>query len=66
MKARLGYSICSKLVSYDHTPLLETNRDCNNLWDFILEEQSNNDSSAKAFDLYTKGGKRIIKAKNKE
>lgn len=36
----------------------------NNLWDFILEEQSNNDSSAKAFDLYTKGGKRIIKAKN--
>lgn len=36
----------------------------NNLWDFILEEQSNNDSSAKAFDLYTKGGKRIIRAKN--
>ena len=36
----------------------------NNLWDFILEEQSNNDSSAKAFDLYTKGGNRIIRAKN--
>ena len=36
----------------------------NNLWDFILEKQSTDDSSQKAFDLYTRGGKRIIRAKN--
>lgn len=36
----------------------------NNLWNFILEKQSDNDSPAKAFELFTKGGKRIIKAKN--
>lgn len=36
----------------------------NNLWDFILEKQSNVDSSEKAFELFTKGGKRVIRAKN--
>jgi 5-methylcytosine-specific restriction enzyme subunit McrC len=36
----------------------------NNLWSFILEKQSDSVSSEKAFDLFTKGGKRIIKAKN--
>jgi 5-methylcytosine-specific restriction enzyme subunit McrC len=36
----------------------------NNLWDFILEKQTINDSPDKAFELYTRGGKRIIKAKN--
>ena len=36
----------------------------NNLWDFILEKQSDGDSSDKAFSLYTSHGKRIIQAKN--
>lgn len=36
----------------------------NNLWDFILEKQSVSESPDKAFELYTRGGKRIIKAKN--
>ena len=36
----------------------------NNLWDFILEKQGSDESPDKAFDLYTKGGKRIIRAKN--
>jgi 5-methylcytosine-specific restriction enzyme subunit McrC len=36
----------------------------NNLWSFVLEKQSNSDSLDKAFELYTRGGKRIIKAKN--
>jgi 5-methylcytosine-specific restriction enzyme subunit McrC len=36
----------------------------NNLWSFILEKQSDSDSPDKAFELYTRGGKRIIKAKN--
>jgi 5-methylcytosine-specific restriction enzyme subunit McrC len=36
----------------------------NNLWRFILEKQSNADSSEKAFELFTRGGKRVIRAKN--
>lgn len=36
----------------------------NNLWSFILEKQNNSDSPDKAFELFTRGGKRIIKAKN--
>ena len=36
----------------------------NNLWSFILEKQSNDDSPDKAFELFTRGGKRIIRAKN--
>lgn len=36
----------------------------NNLWDFILEKQSDVDSSEKAFELFTRGGKRVIRAKN--
>lgn len=36
----------------------------NNLWNFILEKQSDSDFSDKAFELCTRGGKRIIKAKN--
>lgn len=36
----------------------------NNLWTFILEKQNNSDSPDKAFELFTRGGKRIIKAKN--
>jgi 5-methylcytosine-specific restriction enzyme subunit McrC len=39
-------------------------RSFNNLWDFILEKQSVSDSPDKAFELYTRAGKRIIKAKN--
>ncbi len=35
-----------------------------NLWGFILEKQNTSDSPDKAFDLFTRGGKRIIKAKN--
>ena len=61
LKARLGYSICSKLVSYDHTPLLETNRDCNNLWDFIniLNESMFSDTKYK-------GCKYVIKSKDRD
>jgi 5-methylcytosine-specific restriction enzyme subunit McrC len=40
------------------------NRTFDNLWDFILETQANHDESNRAFDLYTRAGKRIIKAKN--
>jgi 5-methylcytosine-specific restriction enzyme subunit McrC len=36
----------------------------NNLWSFILEKQTHNDSPDKAFELFTRGGKRIIRAKN--
>jgi 5-methylcytosine-specific restriction enzyme subunit McrC len=39
-------------------------RTFNNLWDFILENQTSNLETEKAFDLYTRGGKRVIKAKN--
>lgn len=35
-----------------------------NLWNFILEKQSADESPDKAFDLFTKGGKRVIRAKN--
>jgi len=51
------------------TPIRENelsvpNKTFDNLWDFILEHQSTNNQSEKAFDLYTRGGKRVIRVKN--
>jgi 5-methylcytosine-specific restriction enzyme subunit McrC len=35
-----------------------------NLWDFSLEVQANVDESNRVFDLFTRGGRKVIKAKN--